>query len=134
MSKIATDLEQSKRLLEAGLDPESADFFWVERKRIGNSAGDSSDPEPILNWIRPYDGGLMKGTRRCGSISYNYIPAWSLSRLLDIHSGYNAGIFYDSESLIESLVKSIVFLIDYGDIDSEYLVKHETETTKTTIL
>ncbi len=127
MSQITTDLEQSKRLLEAGLNPESADFFWVERKRIGNSAGDSSDPEPILNWIRPYDGGLMKGTRRCGSISYNYIPAWSLSKLVDICDGALLRSECNSEEWIESLVGAICFLIDYGDIDSKYLVNHETD-------
>ena len=34
MSQIATTIEQSKRLIEAGLDPESCDMWWTIRRPL----------------------------------------------------------------------------------------------------
>ena len=119
MSQIVTNLEQSKRLLEAGLDPRSADFYWKEMHHL---KGLRQEP-PLGLVVIEEDKPIPANDPDCCGWSFTFTPAWSLSRLLDIHGGYNAGIFYDSESLIESLVKSIVFLIDFGDIDSKWLVK-----------
>lgn len=126
MSQIVTSIEQATRLLDAGLSPETADFYWDERRWVGKSAKWPAVPLRLEMRDHRFGKPIPKDDK-VGNLEFHFTPAWSLSKLLDIHGGYNAGTFYDSESLIESLVKSIVFLIDYGDIDSEYLVRHETD-------
>ncbi len=34
MSKICTSLEQSKRLIELGIDVKTADMFWADGERL----------------------------------------------------------------------------------------------------
>ena len=127
MSQVATTLEQSKRLRNAGLSPDTADFFWLERQYVGNSDRKRDVPEPILGWIRQPDGKLPKGDPCCCGMSFDYIPAWSLSKLVDICDGALLRSECNSEEMVASLVNSIIFLIDCGDIDLKYLDKHGTD-------
>lgn len=100
-TQIATTIEQSKRLIEAGLDPWSADMQW--------------------NAI-PHRNGKPTCELFVGDLTPNGMPAWSLSRLIDIARSYRDDC--NSEELIESLVKYIcVILIPCGDIDEKYLKK-----------
>ena len=100
-TQIATNIYQSKRLLEAGLDPGSADMQWKYSE---------CDDRYFLN-VAYEDSQLFADS-----------PAWSLSRLIDISRSYRADC--NSEELIESLVKYIcVILIPCGDIGEKYLKK-----------
>jgi len=71
MTKICTTIEQSERLVGLGLDPGTADmkyFFW-------KSEIVASKP-PSLG----YDKDMAEFYKTTDAV---YIPAWSLSRLLD---------------------------------------------------
>lgn len=92
MSQIATTIEQSKRLLAAGLDPESADMSWHKYR---TSKWDL--------WVGWSDRELP---------DFQFVPAWSLSRLWDLLSGTVLGGWFSigsdkSEEIIERLVQII---------------------------
>ena len=103
-TQIATTIDQSKLLLEAGLSPDSADMCTFVG---GNPA----------RQVRV----IAIGEYRLYGTLENTTPLWSLSRLIDIHGHFQIGVIDNSEELIESLVKSIILLISYGDINKEYL-------------
>lgn len=117
ITQIATTIEQSKRLIEAGLDPESADMWIVTvqpQKQEGWALVPDGEPCEVLS---PHEG------KPIGLANFKDTPVWSLSRLIDINGGYNAGLVYDSKCFIEALVQSICFLIPCGDIDEKFLKK-----------
>ena len=62
---ISTSLEQSKKLLELGLDPNTADMKWFEQKLFEG-----------------YDGKIAKTYNE--NTKFEYLPAWSLDALLRI--------------------------------------------------
>ena len=70
MNKICTSIEQSKRLIELGIDVSTADMYYFTIVRD-----------------YPYSQGKIKTIAKImdGSFSSNYdIPAWSLSALLGL--------------------------------------------------
>lgn len=68
MSKICTDLKQSRKLVELGLDPKTADMHWWP-----NGNGFQLFPIPFKN-----DGSVPE------CVAKEIIPAWSLSALLEL--------------------------------------------------
>lgn len=60
-----TSIEQSKRLLELGLDAESADMSWMNNKY----------PECV-----PYDVTLKHANTK----DFLYLPCWSVGALIDL--------------------------------------------------
>lgn len=95
MSQIATSIEQSKRLLDAGLDPESADMSWVT---IDTPWREESKTENVLTIDNP--------------VPHRSTPAWSLSRLwdafgLDVLGGWFSVGSSTSEDVIEELVRMV---------------------------
>ena len=67
MNKICTDLEQSKKLIELGIDVYTADMYWK------NGVSDK-----YFQCFTPFVGS---GT----DMDYDYdIPAWSLTALLEL--------------------------------------------------
>lgn len=93
-SQIATTIEQSKRLLDAGLDPKSADMYWGH---IGFGDIIQIDLLPANPHI---------------DIDSTVSPAWSLSKLWDLLSGTVLGGWFSigsdkSEEIIERLVQII---------------------------
>lgn len=68
MARIATTIEESKRLLELGIDPNTADMRW---KYNHNTHKHDDIPQvlAVRNWDDPYNKD---------------IPAWSLGKLFDI--------------------------------------------------
>ena len=68
MNKICTSIDQSKKLIELGIDVNTADMFWDTAEpleRIVPTVGSISDYYDMEDWA---------------------IPAWSLSALTDILS------------------------------------------------
>lgn len=67
MNKICTSLEQSKKLIELGIDVSTADMFW--KNGVSNK------------YIQCFTPFVSNGT----NIDFDYdIPAWSLSALLSV--------------------------------------------------
>ena len=101
-SQIATTIEQSKRLLAAGIDPGSADMMWVvpETFDSGFDGDCENTPDP------PASLKLQRYGRYCDT------PAWSLSRLWDILSGTILGGWFSlgsdkSEDIFDRLVEYV---------------------------
>ena len=99
---IATSIEQSYKLLEAGLSPDSADMHWSSRKM-----------EKINGEWRIVKGELVVG--KCDAP--NDLPAWSYSRLYEIR--YNS----ISIHLFRILVADVIFMAEKGYIAEKYLKK-----------
>lgn len=74
-SQVCTTIEQSKRLLEIGLKPETADMVLIKELAYDEVAHCTYDADTYM--IRPID--YLEGERHRG-----HIPAWSLHRLIEI--------------------------------------------------
>lgn len=114
MSQIATTIEQSKRLLAAGIDPESADMCY----KTLDVEDSESDDELVFDFItRPYSEYLKYAGPLC--LSYRAIPAWSLSRLIDLNAEtgipINYGPMKDSADVIECAVRVLEYELEDAD-------------------
>lgn len=104
MSQIATTIEQSKRLLDAGLDPESCDMWWIIRQPLKYDDWklvDNGEPYVYLSTYKEEPVALAE---------FEIVPAWSLSRLwdafgLDVLGGWFSVGSSTSEDVIEELVR-----------------------------
>ena len=94
-SQVCTSIEQSQRLLELGLNPETADCYNREEE-YGFS-----------NWI----GKPSLATD---------IPAWSLHRLMEIGNIENTG-FADIKNAYDTCISMIASHIKFGLLNKEYL-------------
>lgn len=67
MNKICTSIEQSKKLIELGIDVNTADMYYPNRTDI------------------QYQDALPIGMKHSNSLLEQEIPAWSLSALLKLN-------------------------------------------------
>lgn len=73
MSKLCTSIEESKRLVELGLAPETADMFWeVDKNCLGVKA---YNLVPGIRWSQ-------EELKKMFEDDAELIPAWSLGGLL----------------------------------------------------
>lgn len=81
MNKICTSIEQSKKLMELGIDINSADMWWAERYegRVAENGQYIVAEEPYYysSLIKPSDINYSQDTIKD-------IPAWSLTALFEI--------------------------------------------------
>ena len=109
MSQIATTIEQSKRLMAAGLDPKSADMMWVvpESNDSGWDEEDENTPDPTASLK------IQRYGRYCDT------PAWSLSRLIDLiaETGIpmNYGPMKDSVAVLDHAVNALAYQLCYAN-------------------
>lgn len=105
-SQVCTTKEQSQRLLDLGLKPETADMYYHEGSEDG-----AGNIEYHCN-IRT----------ECNNILFpDYIPAWSLHRLLllcDVTAMFTRDIL---ETAYDDLINVIETLIKNGYFNKEYL-------------
>lgn len=80
MTKICTSIEQSKKLIELGLDVNTGDMCY---KCLGEDPYDLI-VRPYSDWKEEYKGLLISGDA-------NVLPAWSLPGLLNLipHTGFD---------------------------------------------
>jgi len=101
MSQIATTIEQSKRLLGAGLDPKSADMYWGHVDFGGCFQITLLPANPHLD------------------INSTISPAWSLSRLIDLIADngipMNYGPMTDSTAVLEHAVNALEYQLRHAD-------------------
>ena len=109
-SQVCTTIEQSKRLLELGLKPETADMSYY-----------ILDYEPVLTiGMAQVYRETIKGGKIIGKQNAEIIPAWSLHRLIELMDVYEVilewklGIYECVISMLEERIKD-------GLIDKEYL-------------
>lgn len=74
-TQICTTKEQSKRLLELGLDADTSDMCWLAKKLWGD---DVEIPEDDRRYILSTD----KDDSFCNRYDVDCVPAWSLHRLI----------------------------------------------------
>lgn len=99
MSQIATTIEQSKKLLGAGLKQESCDMEWVNVE-----VWDSEQKRMARKWVLNANPCLLIG-------SSNYIPAWSFGKLWEIRhemAKNHAVLSINSRVPIEDAIEGLV--------------------------
>lgn len=115
---FCTTLEQSKQLLELGLNPETSDMTYLTGIRDG---------EEEIYGILPYKN--LEPDCRKGDILYKNIPAWTYYKLLTILpkeylllSHRNIGI-----KVLSDIIKHEIL---NGGIDKEFLINKDNNTVK----
>lgn len=131
---FCTTLEQSKQLLELGLNPETSDMTYLTGIRDG---------EEEIYGILPYKE-LEPDCRR-GNILYKNVPAWTYYKLLTLlpkeyilFSQRSIGINIPTENIISvnlhegvggllTIIKNEAFI---DKINKEFLIKEKMNTVK----
>lgn len=103
-SQIATSIEQSKRLLEAGIAKTSCDMEWINVE-----VWDSEEKKMVGKWFL--------NSNPCLTTKHpKYVPAWSLSRLIDLiaETGIpmNYGPMKDSADVLECAVRLLEYELE----------------------
>lgn len=127
MNQICTTKEQSSRLLEAGVRPETADMYLDEfelpvafeyRRIEGHVGQDMAFPAWSLSKLI----GMMPDQVECEG--YNYY-LFMLPRDKEFTIKYSAGSnlaqSYCRESLFDAITEMIEWLIKEGHLDNKYL-------------
>lgn len=121
-SQVCTDINQSKKLLELGLKPETADCMYFAmsksyhgtdiptRDRRYNLVLFFQDEIPIMNHEE-----------------YEYIPAWSLHRLFEIYNTSDDCYVVFIDEAFDDLIDNIEWRINKGYLNKEYLKQCQTK-------
>lgn len=111
-SQICTTKEQSRRLLDLGLKPETADMSYY-----------ILDYEPVLTiGMAQVYRETIKGGKIIGKQNAEVIPAWSLHRLLCMLDYDNADTFNIMPNLAyEDVIATISLRVNCGAFNKEYL-------------
>lgn len=102
-SKVCTSAEQSQRLLELGLKPETADMY-------------------LFNNMGIHTEGVVGGIENNATLAFRErkIPAWSLHRLMMLGNLVNIG-FHIIENAYDACIRLIEEQIRFGMFNEEYL-------------
>lgn len=107
-SQICTTKEQSQRLLDLGLKPETADMSYY-----------ILDNEPVLTiGIAQAYREIIKGGKIVEKQNAEIIPAWSLHRLMEI---LDSPLIELSCNPYEEIIYNISECVKYGYLNQEYL-------------
>ena len=106
-SQVCTTREQSQRLLDLGLKPETADMYLFDNMGI-------------------HTAGVVGGVENNATLAFRErkIPAWSLHRLMEIylsHFGNASLIFRNGQNPYDLLISDIEQMIGDGYFNKEYL-------------
>lgn len=123
MSQIATTIEQSKRLLEAGIDPGSADMYyknnlpWTDKEPRYSAVLSAGSPTEALEW---YNKGYTASGKEPLPLLHFCFPAWSLSRLIDLiaETGLpmNYGPMKDSAAVLDTAVNALEYQLLHANL------------------
>lgn len=109
-SAVCTTKEQSQRLLELGLKPETADMAHI-------AFGGGGMMIRPYNWVSTTEVDIN-----------NFYPAWSLHRLLCMLDYNNADTFNIMPNLAyEDVIATISLRINCGAFNKEYLKQCQTK-------
>ena len=103
-SQICTTIEQSQRLLELGLKPETADMCWFNDMQ------------------KPFCAPYKCFVDRAQDMKWVIYPAWSLHRLLEIYSTPDEHCCVVTiNGAFDGLIDDIEWCINKGYLNKEYL-------------
>ena len=116
-SQICTSVEQSRMLLELGLNKETADMHWFYTGKIHG-------------WqccVQCYQDAIAEPFRKEDATNGNILPAWSLGRLIEVlKRGCGIGDWNYMELSynhpMEDLLGRIETIIISNNFNNEYLV------------
>lgn len=135
-TKICTSIEQSKKLLELGLDPKTADMFWRDWRRETElitipCAGCGNEKEDLPAWsltaiISMMPEVIKREDKRKATMAYT--PSYS--RVISPHSVYYSGdngamdnVFADynngKNDLVDACCNMLGWLIKQGYIETK---------------
>lgn len=129
---VCTDIEQSKKLIEIGVDEKTADLTWVNNHLT----------------MYPYTENL----RKCVSYGIeekeckvNKIPSWSLGRLLEMlpkrskdkifqiiitqekvfYQSWYEDVKFDGNNIFDTIISAIKWLKNNNDFDFRFIKNEE---------
>lgn len=118
-TQICTTIEQSKRLLELGLKPETADMHYV-RKTI-DAMGYHIDDD----FKEPRYGNVNSKYAKYAVMNFsNYetLPAWSLHRLIELYKDVEDTSMWSLENVnYNRLIQCIGLAIKHDAFNKYYL-------------
>ena len=79
MNKICTSIKQSKKLIKLGVDVNTVDMTYVSMKDYGENTYHLTVGKTDVDWAKDELGNL-----NWNDVYEKYIPAWSLSALLEL--------------------------------------------------
>lgn len=111
-SAVCTTIEQSQRLLELGLKPETADMSYY-----------ILDDEPVLIiGITQVYREILKGGKIVKKQNAEKIPSWSLHRLIELYKDVEDISLWSLEYVnYNRLIQCISLAIKHGAFNKEYL-------------
>lgn len=118
-SSVCTSIEQSQRLLELGLKPETADMYITNMSNKGINYTDDYQIGSI-SFERVMSFWKEKGLK-LENTAWEIIPAWSLHRLLllcEVTTMFTCDML---ETAYDDLINVIETLIKNGYFNKEYL-------------
>lgn len=118
-TQVCTTRSQSERLLELGLKKETADCRWMGL--VKDSRGHKI-PEKRQLWMTRI--GDNESSMCCGLMAYEFVPAWSLHRLIAI-LGNNFKAIVVFEDPYERVIDAIEEAVKDGSILKKYLEEKE---------
>lgn len=83
MNKIATSVEQSKELLELGIDPNTASMFWAHLN-TKNKDKNSGEIISVLHVLESRSMSSFEEIEKCQSDCVSFSPAWSFIELIEL--------------------------------------------------
>jgi hypothetical protein len=119
-TQICTTVEQSKRLLELGLDADTSDMCWLAKKLWG-------DDVEIPEEERSYFPSMDKDDSFCSRYDIDCVSAWSLHRLIAMLPDRNRDLltdycdFKDCSKIYGEVISLIEWLIKGNHINKNYL-------------
>ena len=122
-TQLGTTIEQSEKLIKAGLSHDTADLHY------NNASHRGPNYEEIMSLSNyPYTRALQlyQDTGFTENLFFKCIPAWSISKLWDIlhENSVNttpSSTTMNSERLLEFLVNKVIYSINCGYIDKTFL-------------
>lgn len=105
MSQIATSIEQGKRLMEAGVNKESADMMWTNEVETCDDWGHFVIVKEETEHLEiAYSYFILNGVAR---------PAWSLSALWQMVHELDKTYDFPSELSADELIETLTSTICY---------------------
>lgn len=114
-SQICTTREQSERLLALGLKKETADMMFVVLVKDfrGEDVPNAERVYSLCTWYK-------ETSMSVGLEKREYIPAWSLHRLIEI-ANLSQGWECISGNWYEEVIATIQSKLHIGELNKEYL-------------